>query len=215
MTMLTRRRAVHLAGLAAAASLLPAAQGRAALPPDKQAYVRKVEAYLNGIHTLQAKFSQVSPDGGSATGKVYIDRDKPGMRFVYDPPVKIDLIAPGDWRLVFMDGQAKQQNVLPVKDTPLGFLLNKQVSLSGDLDVTDVALERGEILITVTRTKAPDQGRVVIAFVERPLEFRRWMVTDPQGMQTVVILENVQLNKPIDQQLFVYRDPKIFGWPNS
>jgi outer membrane lipoprotein-sorting protein len=211
MTKLTRR---GLGALLAATALSPAL-ARAALPPDKQDYVRKVEAYLNSIHTLQGRFRQINPDGGSSSGTVYVDRDRGAMRFTYDPPSKIELIAPGDWRIIFMDAAAKQVNVLRVKSTPLGFLLNKDIRLSGDLTVTDVTLDRGEIVLTIVRTGQADQGQVRLAFAERPIELRRWMVTDPQGQQTVVMLENIQLNRPIASDVFVYHDPQVFGWPNG
>ena len=145
MTKLTRR---GLGALLAATALSPAL-ARAALPPDKQDYVRKVEAYLNSIHTLQGRFRQINPDGGSSTGTVYVDRD------------------------------------------------------------------RGEIVLTIVRTGQADQGQVRLAFAERPLELRRWMVTDPQGQQTVVMLENIQLNRPIASSVFIYHDPQVFGWPNG
>ena len=211
MTKLTRR---GLGLLLAGAAAVPAL-ARAALPPDKQDYVRKVEGYLNSIHTLQGHFRQINPDGGSSSGTVYVDRDRGAMRFTYDPPAKIELIAPGDWRIIFMDATAKQVNVLRVKDTPLGFLLNKDIHLSGDLTVTDVSPDQGEFVLTVVRTDNPDQGQVRLAFAQRPLELRRWMVTDPQGQQTVVMLENVQLNRPIASSVFVYHDPQVFGWPNG
>ena len=57
------------------------------------------------------------------------------MRFSYDPPSKIRLIAPGDWRLIFYDGSIQQVNVLPISETPLGFLLNEHVTLAGDVTV--------------------------------------------------------------------------------
>ena len=105
--------------------------------------------------------------------------------------------------------------MLRVKDTPLGFLLNKDIRLSGDLTVADVSPDRDEIVLTVVRTDHPDQGQVRLAFSERPLQLRRWMVTDPQGQQTVVFLENVFLNLPIASSVFVYHDPQVFGWPNG
>lgn len=211
MTTLTRR---GLAALLASAILAPDL-ARAALPPEAQAIISRLEAYLNSITTLQARFSQVNPNGTASTGTVYVDRSRGAMLFDYDPPSKITLIAPGDWRLVFMDGSIQQVNVLPVRETPLAFLLKEQVRIGGDLLVTDLALRSGEILLTVTRAGSEDQGHVLLAFLERPIELRRWAVTDAQGLTTVLILEDLQLNGRIDSSLFVYKDPQIFGWPRE
>ncbi len=211
MKNLTRRAA---SALLASAALTPSL-ARAALPSEAQAILGRIEAYLNSITTLQARFSQVNPNGTASSGTVYVDRGRAAMLFDYDPPSRITLIAPGDWRLVFMDASIEQVNVLPVNETPLGFLLKEQVRIGGDVTVTDLALKSGEILLTVTRAGAEDQGHVLLAFVERPIELRRWAVTDPQGLTTVVILEDLQLNQPLDSSLFAFKDPKIFGWPSQ
>jgi outer membrane lipoprotein-sorting protein len=203
-------------GLLLAGTLLPPARlGHAALPPDKAELVRRVETYLNGIRTISARFNQVNPDGSFSSGSFQVDRGRATMRFDYDPPSEILLVAPGDWRLIFSDGTARQVNVLPVGETPLGFMLSKQVRLDGgeEVSVVEATREKGEIVLALMRPSAPDQGKVRLAFVERPIEMRRWAVTDPQGLTTVVILEGMVLNKPIDPDVFIWRDPQIFGWP--
>ena len=88
----------------------------AALPPTQAELVSRVEAYFNGIQTLQASFQQLAPDGGLTTGKLYIDRTREAMRFSYDPPSKIRLVAPGDWRVIFYDaaGQVVETQQLHV-----------------------------------------------------------------------------------------------------
>ena len=88
----------------------------AALPSADSELLGRIEAYLNGIRTLEARFEQIGPDGGLVRGKVYIQR--PGkMRFDYDPPSKVLLVAT-DWRLIFWDGSIEQQNVIPLSQTP-------------------------------------------------------------------------------------------------
>lgn len=219
-TQLTRR---GLAAALLAAALLPpglaraaAAQGAAA-PTDKRELVRKVEDYLNGVRTLAARFTQINPDGSTSSGRVFVDRERGAMLFDYDPPSKIKLLAPGDWRVIFQDASIKQENVIPVGETPLGFLLSKRIDLRDgeEVGIHDATRERGEILLDVTRPGKEDQGRVRLAFIERPVELRRWAVTDAQGLTTVLIMEDLQVNRPIDRDVFQYRDPKIFGWPKE
>jgi outer membrane lipoprotein-sorting protein len=196
---LTRRALGSLLLATAAATLArPAA---AALPPSQRELVQRIEAYFNGIRTLSADFQQLAPDGGLSTGKLYIDRERAGMRFDYDPPSQILLVAPGDWRLIFYDGSIKQVNVIPLGETPLGFVLSEQVRLEGDL--------------ALVRTKEPDQGRLVLTFAKRPIELRRWSVTDAQGLTTTIQLADLRTGMALDRDLFVWRDPKMFGWPTD
>lgn len=207
----TRRRFVAGA-LAVAAATRSAA---AALPAGQQALVRRLEAYFNGITTLAADFRQTAPDGGQSTGKLYIDRRRGAMRFDYDPPSKLLLIAPGDWRLIFYDGSIQQVNVIPLAETPLGFLLQERVQLGGDVTVQEVREREDEIDLAMVRTDAPDQGRVVLTLTKEPLELRRWTVTDPQGLTTRIELTSLRKGVPLDSDLFVWRDPKLFGWPTD
>ncbi len=187
----------------------------AALPPDQAELVSRIEAYFNGIQTLQANFQQLAPDGGLSTGKLYIDRTREAMRFSYDPPSKIRLVAPGDWRVIFYDGSIQQVNVIPIAQTPLGFILNKQVVLAGDVTVAS-AVDRGPAIdLTLYRTAAPDQGRVKLTLATDPMLLTSWAVTDAQGLTTTIALEDVQTGIPLDRSLFIWRDPKMFGWPKD
>jgi outer membrane lipoprotein-sorting protein len=207
------RRALGSLLLATAAAALARRPAAAALPPSQRALVERVEAYFNGIRTLAADFQQVAPDGGLSTGKLFIDRDRAGMRFDYDPPSRILLVAPGDWRLIFYDGSIKQVNVIPLSETPLGFILSEQVRLEGDVTVQDVRERADEIDVALVRTEEPDQGRVVLTFARRPIELRRWSVTDAQGLTTTIQLAELRTGMPLDRDLFIWRDPKMFGWP--
>ena len=206
----TGRRAVLLGASAMAFG------GGLGLPRPGQAQasvIADVERYLNRIDTLEARFSQIAPNGGLATGKVYIQR--PGrLRFDYDPPSRIRLIAPGDWRLIFYDASIKQVNVIPIRQTPLGILLEREISLDGDVEVVDVQRAGEEVGITLIREGAADQGSVTLVFGEQPLSLRRWSVVDPQGLVTHVLLEEVEIGGRIDPEVFRWRDPVIFGLPD-
>lgn len=211
MRPFTRRRLALLAAGSLGLAAPPAAL--AALPSDQQAIVSTAEAYFNGITTLTATFHQSASDGGLATGKLFIDRKLGGMRFDYDPPSQVLLVAPGDWRLIFYDGSIKQVNVIPLNETPLGFLLQERVTLGADITV-EAARDRGEEMdIALRRSSAPDQGRVVLTLSKRPVELRGWAVTDAQGLTTRILLSDIRTGMPLDRSLFIWRDPKLFGWP--
>lgn len=198
--------------LAAAASFW-ARSSTAALPPPERETVTRIEAWLQSVTTLRARFTQLAPDGRMSTGRVFLHR--PGrLRFDYDPPSRVQLIAT-DWRLIFVDWAARQVNVLPLSQTPLAFLLDERVRLSGELEVRSVQRRAGEIALEVVRAEEPDQGRVVMVFAEQPIELRRWAVTDPQGLTTTVLIEEPEYGVPLDPALFRFKDPQIFGWPEG
>lgn len=197
----------------ALAALAVSKQALAALAPGDEELLRRIEAYFNGITTLEARFTQLSEDGRMATGRLWLSR--PGrLRLDYDPPSRVKLIAT-DWRVIFIDAAVKQVNTLPLSQTPLSFLLDREVKLKGDIEVVEVRRRAGEIALTVIRAGAPEQGRVVIVLAERPLELRRWSITDAQGFTTTILLDELQLGRPVDPALFRFHDPEIFGWPEG
>jgi outer membrane lipoprotein-sorting protein len=204
---LLTRRFLMLAALVAPA--FAAARPLAA----QSAVLADVERYLNGIDTLAARFEQIAPDGSLSRGRVYIQR--PGrLRFDYDPPSRIRLIAPGDWRLVFYDASIGQVNVIPISQTPLGILLDDEVRLDGDVEVTNVREQAGELAVTVIRKGEADQGSVTLVFAKSPLALRRWSVVDAQGLVTHIVLQDVETGGKLDSELFRWRDPQTYGLPD-
>ena len=85
-----------LAAVIGAGMNLPApfarAQSTPALSAADQALISQVQTYLNGLTAITANFLQVAADGATRTGKAWLQR--PGkMRFEYDPPDKMLLVA--------------------------------------------------------------------------------------------------------------------------
>lgn len=198
-----------LAGLAAFAA---AGAAKAALPNADAAVVGDVARYLDGVRSLRARFDQLA-NGQIAKGRVALQR--PGrLRFDYDPPSQI-LLVTNDWRLIFQDASVKQINVVPVSETPLGFLLGDRVTLDGAVTVTRVLRRAGEVAVQLVRTGKEGEGDLVIYLAERPMELRRWIVTDAQGQQTQVVLNGLETNVELDPALFRWRDPTLFGWPKG
>lgn len=184
----------------------------AALPDPKEAYapdLARIEAYLNDLSTLRSEFVQINPDGGMATGKLYYQRpDK--MRLDYDPPTDILIIADGWGQLVYHDRRLEQTSHLFVSSTPLGFLLDDEIRLSGDVTVTAVEHADNALSVTLIQTDEPNEGSIRLTFSEEPLELRRWTVIDSQGLSTYVMLEAIETGLPLDSDLFRFRDPNFF-----
>jgi outer membrane lipoprotein-sorting protein len=170
--------------------------------------VAQIEGYLNGLRSLRADFVQINPDGGTATGKLYYERpDK--MRLDYDPPSRLLIIANG-WKLVYQDRRLKQVSQLFTSSTPLGFLLEDEIRLDGDVTLTDLERRGGELRVTLVQTDEPNQGSITLAFAEQPFELRRWTVIDPQGYATHVVLERLETDVRLDKELFVFRNPDFY-----
>jgi outer membrane lipoprotein-sorting protein len=204
-----RRLLALLALLAAVVGTAPAgaAPPRALqLTAEQQAELQKLTDYLNGIRTMTARFTQHSENGGLAEGQLYVQR--PGhMRFEYDPPTPILLVADGNF-VIYFDKSLEQTSYLPIGSTPAWFLLRNDIRLGGDVTVTGYERSPGAIRVTLVQTKDPDAGAVTLTFSDRPLELRQWSLVDAQGKRTTVALSDVRLGAPLDKNLFVFKEPK-------
>ncbi|MBN9562716.1 MAG: outer-membrane lipoprotein carrier protein LolA [Alphaproteobacteria bacterium] len=168
------------------------------------ATLTQIEAYLNSIRTLKAHFLQVAPDGRISQGTVWLER--PGrMRFAYDPPTPLLLVA-GNGMLVFHDSQLGQTSNIPLSQTPLGILLADQVRLSGPVKVTSLQRLPGMITVTVVRSASPGDGSLSLVFADSPLALRQWSVIDAQRQETRVTLSDVQLGGHFKDSLFDFID---------
>jgi outer membrane lipoprotein-sorting protein len=209
-------RRILLASLPALALMLAslpwsAAQAQlAASPPSTpqdQADIAAVETYLNSVKSLEARFLQVDASGNSIGGNVWMMR--PGrMRFEYDPPDKMLLVA-GHGLLVYYDPAVKQTTNIFLSSTPLGLLLQDNLKLSGDVTVTGIARAKGQIQLTLIRTGKDGAGAITLIFATDPMTLRSWIITDAQGRHTQISLYNVKYGGNYPNSMFTFVGPQF------
>jgi outer membrane lipoprotein-sorting protein len=175
------------------------------LSPQDSAELQKITAYLDGIHTMTARFAQATANGGAATGSVWLAR--PGkMRFQYDPPNELLLLA-DMFYLYSWDPDLKTMNRVGLKSTPAWFLLRQPISFTDGVTVTRFEHSGNTIGITVVESAEPDAGSLTMVFSDNPLALRQWTVVDQQGRVTNVSLSDVQYGMALDPKLFQYHAP--------
>jgi outer membrane lipoprotein-sorting protein len=169
---------------------------------DKQkAQAAKVSNYLSSLQTLVGNFVQVGPDGSKTKGDFYIQ--KPGkVRFEYDPPTPIDIIADGS-SLVVRDRNLATQDVYPLSQTPLRFLLSDRIDLMKDTNVVSVTADDIFITVTIEEKQALiGTSRLMLMLGAKDGQLKQWTVTDPQGYDTTIAVYNLDATKKVDPGLF-------------
>ena len=162
--------------------------------------LKRVEDYLEGLSTLKAGFLQISSNGEVASGKIFMSR--PGkMRFEYDPPASILMIADGIF-LVYIDKDLDQVTHIFLKSTPVNFLVREDIRMDGDITVTRVARSPGVLRLTVQDTNEPEKGSLTLIFADNPLALRKWTVIDAQNIRTNVTLTGLETGMTLDPKLF-------------
>jgi outer membrane lipoprotein-sorting protein len=163
--------------------------------------VDRISNYLSSLQTLIGDFVQIGPDGGRSVGKFYIQ--KPGkVRFEYEPPSPIDVIADGS-SVVVRDRNLATQDLYPLSQTPLRYLLADQIDLARETNVVAVSQDNTFITVTIEEKQLlVGTHRIVLMFGAKDTQLRQWTVTDPQGYETTVAVYNLDVSHRPDPSLF-------------
>jgi outer membrane lipoprotein-sorting protein len=197
--------ALALAMTAPSAIAFAAAPAPAALSAQDEADLQRIAAYLNSIHTMTARFTQVTSDGHAASGRLWLER--PGrMRFEYDPPSPILLIA-DRFYVYYVDRELAQVSQIGLKATPAWFLLRDPIRFDEGLALTGFASGPDSVRVTVGEREHPELGALTMIFSHAPLRLRQWSIVDREGKTTTVSLSQEQFGMALDPNLFQYRNP--------
>jgi outer membrane lipoprotein-sorting protein len=173
-----------------------------ALPAGaQQVGVPEIEKYFNSIRTLKARFVQSNPNGSVVQGTLYVRR--PGrMRFEYDPPSQLKIVADG-MQVTMWDNATRDFGQWPIGWTAASFLVKEPLSLTGgDLQVEKLDRVNGMLEATMSQIRKPQEGKVIVRFAENPLLLRGWTIIDNRGNQVTVSLSEMQTGLQLADSLF-------------
>ncbi|MBQ8104348.1 MAG: outer-membrane lipoprotein carrier protein LolA [Afipia sp.] len=168
---------------------------------NQKALAGKVSTYLSSLQNVSGNFVQVGPDGKRTTGDFYIQ--KPGkIRFEYDDPSPIALVADGT-SVVVLDRRLATQDVYPLSQTPLRYLLSDRIDLLRDTNVVGVSSDNMFISVTIEEKQAlVGTSRLMLMIGAKDNQLKQWTVTDPQGYDTTVAVYNLDTTKKLDPSMF-------------
>jgi outer membrane lipoprotein-sorting protein len=168
---------------------------------NQKAQAARVSSYLSSLQTLVGNFVQVGPDGSKTKGDFYIQ--KPGrVRFEYDEPSPIAIIADGS-SLAVRDRKLATQDIYPLSQTPLRFLLSDRIDLLKDTNVVSVTADDLFISVTIEEKHALiGTSRLMLMIGAKDGQLKQWTVTDPQGYDTTVAVYNLDTSKKVDPGMF-------------
>ena len=173
-----------------------------AFDANQRALIDRVNVYLMSIQLLTGDFVQVGSDGRRVEGKLYLQ--KPGrIRFEYNPPSPIELVADGS-SVVVRDRKLMTQDLYPLSQTPLRFLLADRIDLLKETNVISVSADDTFVsLLIEERQTIGGTHKVLLMFNAKDTQLKQWTITDPQGFDTTVALYNLETPKRLDPAMFV------------
>ena len=169
-----------------------------------------VSTHLKAVTTMTAAFAQTDRAGKTLNGQLTLKR--PGkIRFQYEKPVPLLIVGDGS-ALTFIDYSVKQVQRWPIKNSPLGILLDPSRDLSKFARVIP-ATDPRLIVVDARDAKHPEYGTITLAFsrvASGPggLMLQGWVALDAQGNRTSVRLSGQQFNVAVSDEAFRWRDPR-------
>jgi outer membrane lipoprotein-sorting protein len=172
----------------------------ASFDASQKAQAAKVSSYLSSLQTLVGNFVQVGPDGSKTKGDFYIQ--KPGkVRFEYDSS-PIAIVADGS-SLAVRDSKLATQDIYPLSQTPLRFLLSDRIDLLKDTNVVSITADDVFVSVTIEEKNVViGTSRLMLMVGAKDGQLKQWTVTDPQGYDTTVAVYNLDTSKKVDPGLF-------------
>lgn len=164
--------------------------------------LNEISRYLNGIERATSDFVQINDDGTLSTGKFFIRR--PGrMRFEYNPPEKL-LVMAGGGQVGIFDGKSNVQKAerYPLRRTPLNLILERNVNLARRNMVVGHDYDGTATIVTAQDPEHPEYGTIQLKFTSNPVELLQWIVTDGQGARTTVNLGKLTKVNDLPSTLF-------------
>ena len=177
-------------------------RAKAGAPATREEAIERLNAYLNSFSSLQGNFIQHAADGRRLEGRIYIQR--PGkMRFEYEPPATIEVIADGT-SVAVRDKRLSTQDIYSLGQTPLKFLVRERMDLAREGTITGAAVD-GDVLTLRLEDRSTLGGtsKIALKFDLAANVLRQWIVIDPQGYETTVSLYNLDTQRKPDAKNFV------------
>ena len=103
----------------------------------------------------------------------------------------IAIIADGS-SLAVRDRKLATQDIYPLSQTPLRFLLSDRIDLLKDTNVVSVTADDVFISVTIEEKQALiGTSRLMLMIGAKDGQLKQWTVTDPQGYDTTVAVYNL------------------------
>ena len=185
-----------------------------ALPATaQQGTLAQVQQHLRATQTMTAAFSQTDRAGKTLDGVLTLK--KPGkVRFQYEKGVPLLIVGDGS-ALWFIDYSVRQVSRWPVKDSPLGILLDPERNVARYAKVLPTG-NPDVVSIEAHDPKRPEFGRITMVFARNAsapggLMLQGWVALDSQNNRTTVRLSNQKFNAKISDGAFRWNDPRKKG----
>ncbi len=104
--------------------------------------------------------------------------------------------------MVVRDRKLNTQDVYPLSQTPLRYLLSDRIDLLKDTNVVGISADDTFVSVTIEEKGVMGTQRLMMMIGTKDNQLKQWTITDPQGYDTTVAVYNLNTQKKPDPDLF-------------
>jgi len=172
-----------------------------------QKKIQQIEDYLNTVKTIKASFVQTASNGNTAEGILYVEKPNK-IRMEYSEPTNVLIVGNGDY-IVYNDKDLEQVTNIDYEDIPASLILANNIKIDGkQIKVSNYYEDAGSTVVTLRYPEKPEIAPITLTFTNSPFALRQWSIVDPQSVEVVVSLYNVETDTPLEQSLFKFKKAK-------
>ncbi len=170
----------------------------------------KISAHLRAMTTMTASFTQTDRTGQRLSGKLTLKQ--PGrIRFQYGKNANLLIVGDGK-SLTMIDYEVNQVQRWPIKNSPLGALLNPERDL-GKYGKLVPTRNPNVLSVEVRDPKRPEYGVITMIFTKiasgpAGLRLDGWVSLDSKNNRTSIRLSGQRFGVPVSNSTFRWTDPR-------
>ncbi len=169
--------------------------------------IRAIETYLNNLKSLEATFVQMSSNGGTAEGRLFIKKPNK-IRMEYAEPTNVLIVGDGK-DIVYNDYDLDQVTHIDYEDIPASLILANDIKIDGKkIKISDFYQDSGSTTITLDYANRGDLGPITLVFSNHPMELLQWKIVDPQSIEVTVSLYDVKKDLELNDKIFKFKNKK-------
>ncbi len=163
--------------------------------------VERLSAYLNGLSSAWARFTQINSDGTLSNGTLVVKRPW-RARLEYDPP-DTGLIIASSRRIAIIDRKSNTSpQLFPLRRTPLYLLLKDHIDLTDERLDPRFVTAQGHSELHLQSPSDEYSGSLILSFRNEPLQLDGWTVIDEFGNRTHVRFDSLGTGLELSPAMF-------------
>ena len=124
------------------------------------------------------------------------------LSFEYDPPNDALVLASQGQLAIFDPNGNDVPESYPLSKTPLSLILADNINLSRESMVREHQFDGTSTTLTVQDPEHPERGLIALIFTGPTPQLRQWVIEGQNGEQTVIVLNDVATDMPLNDNLF-------------